>query len=196
MPNVIYPVGHSTHRIEWFIHLLKTHAITALADVRSTPYSRFNPQYNKESLKKSLLDNDIQYVFLGEELGARSNDPNVYENGRVSYQKLASTHLFQSGLDRLQEGLSTYTIALMCAEKEPLDCHRTILVASELERRGLAVTHILEDGSSELNTHAAGRLSKQLQLPEPDLFRNQADLVDEAYEAQARKIAYVRKPPG
>jgi len=190
MSDTIYTIGHSTYPIDKFIGLLQRHDITAVADVRSTPYSRFNPQYNKESLKTSLLDNGIHYVFLGDELGARSKDASVYENGRVSYHKLAQTSLFRRGLERLREGMRNYTIAMMCAEKEPLHCHRTILVSRELERCGINVAHILEDGSLEMNRDAIARLRRELKLPE-DMFRRDAELADDAYDAQEKKIAYV-----
>lgn len=189
--TMIFTIGHSTHRIERFVELLKKHGITALADVRSSPYSRFNPQFNRESLKKTLRESGISYVFLGEELGARSKDRCCYDNGRVNYRKLAATQLFKSGLDRLATGASTFTVAMMCAEKEPLDCHRTILVARELESRDIPVTHILEDGSIESHSAAISRLKYQLQIPEHDMFRGDQELVDEAYTVQSERIAYV-----
>src|ERR1700761_2666928 len=103
--SMIYTIGHSNHSIEQFVALLKRHEITALADVRSTPYSRFNPQFRRESLQTSLAGVGIQYVFLGEELGARSRDPEVYDlDGRVSYLKLAATALFKKGIERLKNG--------------------------------------------------------------------------------------------
>ena len=188
---MIFTIGHSTHRIERFVELLQRHGITALADVRSSPYSRFNPQFNRESLKKTLRENRISYVFLGEELGARTKDHGCYDNGRVNYRKLAATQLFKRGLDRLAAGTSTYRIAMMCAEKEPLDCHRTILVARELESRDIPVVHILEDGSVEPHSAAISRLKHQLHIPEHDMFRNAQDLLEEAYTIQSQRIAYV-----
>lgn len=189
--NMIFTVGHSTHRIERFVELLRKHGITALADVRSSPYSRFNPQFNREPLKKTLRELGISYVFLGEELGARSKDRCCYDNGRVNYRKLAQTSLFQSGLERLKTGSATHRIALMCAEKEPLDCHRTILVARELENSGVPVSHILEDGATETHEAAISRLKRQLQIPEHDMFRSDQEILDEAYALQSEKIAYV-----
>jgi uncharacterized protein (DUF488 family) len=188
---MIFTIGHSTHRIERFVALLQKQGITALADVRSSPYSRFNPQFNREALKKSLHDSGISYVFLGEELGARTKDRCCYDNDRVNYRKLAATPLFKSGLDRLEVGTSTYKIAMMCAEKEPLDCHRTILVARELESRGIPVAHILEDGSVESHSAAISRLKHQLQIPEHDMFKGDQELLEEAYTIQSQKIAYV-----
>jgi uncharacterized protein (DUF488 family) len=192
---MIYTIGHSKHPIDRFVALLRQHAIDALGDVRSTPYSRFNPQFNRERLLASLADFGIRYVFLGEELGARSKDPGCYdEAGRVSYAKLAGAASFQHGLDRLLTGMRDHRIAIMCAEREPLECHRTILVARELEKRGVPVTHILQDGSLESNQDAMSRLAAQLKLEGTDLFRTPAELIEEAYEVQGARIAYVRKP--
>jgi len=137
MQEIIFTIGHSTHPAERFIALLKQHDITALADVRSKPYSRMNPQFNREDLKKALSESGIAYVFLGKELGARTEDRSCYHEGKVQYGRLAQTELFRHGLDRVQEGAKKYRIALMCAEKDPLVCHHTILVARHLETLGL-----------------------------------------------------------
>jgi uncharacterized protein (DUF488 family) len=190
--SMIYTIGHSKHPIDHFTALLQQHAIEAIADVRSTPYSRFNPQFNREKLQASLAAAGIRYVFLGEELGARSKDPSCYVEGRVSYAKLAATALFRKGLDRLVKGMKEHRIALMCAEREPLDCHRTILVARELEKLAVPVTHILPDGSLEPNRHAIERLAAELKLVATDLFRTPDELLQDAYEKQAARVGYVR----
>lgn len=190
MAKRIRTVGHSTHSIERFIQLLQQNGVTALADVRSAPYSRFNPQFNREPLRAALKCAEIEYVFLGRELGARSDDPLCYENGMVVYDRLAATALFQRGLDRLVEGARRYDIALVCAEKDPLLCHRTILVSRQLILRGVSVEHILGDGSIETHDAALSRLVRLLGLPERDLFRSRASLIAEAYERQGTAIAY------
>ena len=188
---MIYTVGHSNHPIERFIGLLQAHGITALADVRSTPYSRFNPQFRREKLQAALAAVGIQYVFLGEELGARSNDPAVYDaDGRVSYALLAKTDLFRRGIARLKTGMADHRISIMCAEREPLDCHRTILVSRELAREGVPVTHILADGSLETHDHAMERLIASMKLSEADLFGNP---IDRALDLRASKMGYVKK---
>src|ERR1700730_12499176 len=170
---MIYTIGHSNHPIERFLGLLQPHGITAVADVRSTPYSRFNPQFRREKLQAALAGIGIHYVFLGAELGARSQDPACYDSdGRVSYARLAGTDLFRKGIERLKAGMAEHRILLMCAEREPLECHRTILVARELVREGVAVTHILADGSLESHEHAMQRLATSLKLTAGDLFGN------------------------
>jgi uncharacterized protein (DUF488 family) len=187
---MVYTIGHSNHSPEHFIELLERHAIGAVGDVRSRPYSRMNPQFNRENLKRLLTAHEIAYVFLGRELGARSEDPACYSAGKVQYEILARTELFGQGLDRVGEGSKTHRLALMCAEKEPLECHRTILVARHLTLRGIAVWHILEDGSLENHEDTLARLREKLKLPECDLFRTSDEMIEEAYRMQGERIAY------
>jgi hypothetical protein len=111
----VFTIGHSNHPIDAFITLLRQHGITALADVRSAPYSRFQPQFNKDALDRSLKAEGIKYVFLGKELGARSEDRSCYQNGRVRYPLLAETALFRNGLERVMTGAQNFKIAIMCA---------------------------------------------------------------------------------
>lgn len=189
----VLTIGHSTQPIELFIERLRQHAVSALADVRSTPYSRRHPQFSRERLAASVQAAGIQYVFLGKELGARSSDERCYVHDKVQYAILAQTELFQSGLERVIEGASRYRIALMCAEKEPLECHRTILVARELIKRGCRIQHILIDGSLEPHERTLQRLVKHLSPKQTtDLFGTPALTVDEAYERQGSRIAYDR----
>ena len=170
--------------------MLSLHGITALCDVRSSPYSQVNPHFNREELKASLLACRVKYVFLGRELGARSEDPNCYEDGRVRYDRLAETALFRQGINRLQDGVKNYRIALMCAEKEPLECHRTILVARYIYALGLDVQHILADGSLESHDTALTRLIDVLNLKQVHLFRPLSDLTHAAYTLQEQRIAF------
>ena len=192
-PNSIYTIGHSNHQFVRFADLLKQHQVTAVADVRSIPYSRRYPQFNQRELSEALKGYDIAYVFLGRELGARSSDPAYYRNRRVQYRRLAETTLFRAGMDRVLQGSKRMRIALMCAEKDPLNCHRTILVARELIRLGKTVNHILADGRLETQEAAMKRLRERLGLPEQDLFWTQVELEEDVYTAQEKNIAYVDK---
>jgi len=194
MQQTVFTIGHSTHREDHFVHLLLQHGVTALCDVRSKPYSRVNPQFNREALKETLRANRIAYVFLGKELGARSEDPSCYENGKVQYDRLAQTELFQLGIQRIQQGTKNYRLALMCAEKEPLECHRTILVARHLVASGLDVQHIHANGKLESHTEALGRLARMLRLQEGDIFRSPEDVLADAYRRQGERIAYDSRP--
>ena len=182
-------MGHSAHDVARFVDLLVRHGVEAVADVRSMPYSRRHPQFNRETLKESLKASGIAYVFLGKELGARSTDPSCYENGRVQFRKLAATRLFRSGLKRVLDGSEQMRIALMCAEKDPLNCHRTLLVTRELVALGRKVNHILADGEIETHEAAMNRLCKQLNIKE-DLLRTPEELDNDAYAAWEAKMVY------
>jgi uncharacterized protein (DUF488 family) len=189
-------VGHSSHPLSTFLWLLREHGITMVADVRSAPYSRRYPHFCRDPFKAALAAAGIGYAFLGRELGARSRDPACYEGGRVQYERLARTAAFREGLERLETLADTHRVAMMCAEAEPLDCHRTILVARHLVARGGRVQHILPDARLEDHADAMARLRRRLRLPEEDLFRSQAELDAEAYQQQGQRIAYVRPGPG
>lgn len=187
----VFTIGHSTHSAEAFLALLREHQVDAVADVRSSPSSRFNPQFNREALEQFLKANGIRYVFLGKELGARSEDSACYLDGRVQYGRLAETPLFQGGLNRVLRGAARYRVALMCAEKEPLECHRTLLVAKALAARGQSVLHIHADGHLETHDAAMERLLDVTGLPKKDLFRSKQELLEDALARQEVKVAYV-----
>jgi len=190
--ETIYTVGHSNHPIEKFVRLLADNGITAVADVRSQPFSRRCPQFNKERLAATLAQRGIAYVFVGQELGARSNDESCYENGKVQYERLAATPLFEQGIDRVLAGAEKFRVALMCAEKEPLDCHRTLLVSRALEKRGAAIAHILADGSIENQPQTMTRLIDMVGLGGHDMFTDAAALAEEACRLREARIAYVK----
>lgn len=183
MKPVIYTIGHSAHPIERFLALLKQHGVTALADVRSMPASRFHKQFNKAALSASLKENGIAYVFLGNELGARTKDSSLYENGHVSFDKLSQTPLFKEGIERVLKGAETHRVAIMCAEKEPLDCHRTLLVARHLMQHGADILHILGNGALETHQETMARLRGG----QTELFS------DDAYRAQGARISYKKE---
>ncbi|MBI5599249.1 MAG: DUF488 domain-containing protein [Deltaproteobacteria bacterium] len=193
--EAVYTIGHSTHHIKDFISLLKRYGITAVADVRSFPFSKHNPQFNKDALTDALKQEGISYVFLGMELGARPDDSTCYDNGSANFTKMAERPIFKQGIERLLNGMGKYRIAMLCAEKEPLDCHRTILVCRHLREFGLPIKHILADGGVEDHQATEHRLVKALGL-EPILFdsmRTDADRIEEAYNQRAREIAYKRE---
>lgn len=191
--KTIFTIGHSNHRMEPFVALLKNAGVTALADVRSIPFSRFQPHFNRPALSEALKRNEIAYVFLGRELGARSDDLSCYEDGRVQYRRLAATPEFRSGIQRVLAGAESHSITLMCAEKEPLECHRTLLVGRELDSVGANVVHIHADGSGEPHKDAMMRLLALTGLPSADLFRPLAALVSEACAIQESRTAYIRQ---
>jgi uncharacterized protein (DUF488 family) len=189
MPT-IYTIGHSNGTVDRLLSLLRQHSITAVADVRSQPYSRFNPQFNREELAGALEKAGLEYVFLGQELGARSSDPACYRNGRAQYSLMAKTPLFARGIDRLLAGAENSRLAIMCAEKEPVECHRTILISRHLHERNIAVRHILEDGSVEEHEALQLRLLALHGMQENHLFHSREELIAMAYEKQAEEVQY------
>lgn len=192
-PNSVLTIGHSTHSVAKFLSLLQQHVITAIADVRSTPISRYASQFNRYAVERCLRDVDIKYVFLGAELGARTNDVTCYLDGRVQYSRLAQTAAFASGIERLLKGAEVERIAIMCTEQEPLDCHRTVLIARVLAERGVAVDHIHGDGHIESHVSAMQRLMAGFGLDEADLFHTPAERLEEALIRQEHRIAYVNE---
>ena len=193
----ILTVGHSNHPPETFINLLVRHSVDEVADVRSAPYSRYTPHFNHEPLQRALDDIGIAYTYLGGELGGRPADRSCYDaDGRVRYDRVACTDDFDDALRRIIRAADERCVALLCTEKEPLECHRTLLVARALAERSVAVAHILADGSLEDHDAAMSRLIDIHKLPpHGDMFRTRADVIDEALSRQARKFAYVAESP-
>lgn len=187
----IFTIGHSAHELETFLGLLKRHGVTAVADLRSQPFSRV-PYYNRDALAPALKRAGIRYVSLGRELGARRDEPECYVKGQAVYERVAQLPVFREGIVRLLKGTERYTIALMCTEKEPLDCHRTVLVCRHLRSSGLHIRHILADGTLEEHVDAENRLMKMMGIG-ANLFRQDVsnkDLIEQAYEARGKQIAY------
>ena len=203
----LFTIGHSNLSEEDFIRHLKQHDITALGDVRSHPYSRYLPHFCRDYLKFLLRQNNIQYVFLGDQLGARPSDQDCYVEGKAVYEKIANTVAFQQGLERVAMGVEKHRIALMCAEKDPITCHRAILICQYLRGFDLDIHHILSNGDLESHFQLEERLLESLDLlPKPhvqlsifDEVNNiingvanisRQDLLDKAYIKQGDKNAY------
>jgi uncharacterized protein (DUF488 family) len=190
MTKIVYTIGHSNGTAEHLLAMLDQHGITAIADVRSQPYSRFNPQFNREALASALKNSGRDYVFLGQELGARSEDRSCYREGRAQYALIAQTPLFERGIERLLAGMEKSRVAILCAEKEPLGCHRSILIARYLHERGIGIRHILEDGSLEDHEASLLRLLALHGMQENNLFQTRDELIAVAYEKQAGQIEF------
>ncbi|MBN2899788.1 MAG: DUF488 domain-containing protein, partial [Clostridia bacterium] len=164
-----------------------THHISALADVRARPYSSFKPEFSQEPLKSFLQKNNIAYVPLGDQCGVSSSNREGGSSTRSLFQAIAKNEQFKKGLERITNGLQRYRIALMCAEKDPLTCHRFLLICRHLPA-GIRISHILEGGTIEGQEETIERLLKMSGLDQPDLFRNQQDLLHLAYALQEEKI--------
>lgn len=190
--NELYTIGYSGFTIDEFINVLKKHGINAIADVRSVPYSKFKPEYNRDNLKAKLKNSSsIEYVFLGDLCGARIEAQECYKNGKADYALIAKHPKFQEGIKRIKKGLEKYRIALLCAEKDPVSCHRMILICRHLSADDIKIFHIIDFRSVLTQSECEARLLKLFKLDQPELFRDVNDQITEAYEKQAEKIAYV-----
>jgi uncharacterized protein (DUF488 family) len=193
-------VGHSNHDWPRFLGLLRGAGVTAVADVRSSPFSRRLPQYNRAALEEALPQSDIVYAFLGNLLGGRPAGRDLYDpEGWADYARMRQTAAFRRGLDRLLLGAEDYTVALLCAEEDPLDCHRGLMIAPALAELGRPPLHLRKDGSLETTGDMERRLLKLTGVADgllDGLFAAQLDeaerltLLAEAYRARNRKIAY------
>lgn len=189
MKPELLTIGHSNHSLEHFLELLRLHRVQVLVDVRSSPYSARLPQFNREPLKAALRTAGIRYLFLGEELGARRSERHCYVDGVARYERIAKTPAFQSGLERVTRGMQQFRSALMCAEKDPLECHRTILVCRHL-RDVAQIQHIRADGSLESHEDAETRLMAEERVPTDDFFTPREQLLARAYDQRGGKTAY------
>jgi uncharacterized protein (DUF488 family) len=147
-------VGHSTHDMETFLRLLSHHRVDALVDLRSTPFSRQAPQFNKDRLRHAVSLESIRYTYVGDLLGGRPADTALYgEDGKVLYWKMAETEDFKQGIAVLWRLLEDHgRVALMCSEEDPSDCHRRLLVGRVLCDEGAQIVHIRGDGRLEEET--------------------------------------------
>ncbi len=191
---MLFTIGHSSHTIEEFINILKKFDIDYLCDVRSTPYSKFMPLYNKENLKKNLEGVNIKYIFLGKELGARRTEQEVLTDGVVDFNKLSNDETFLKGINRIIKGLEQYNLVIMCTEKNPIDCHRTILIAKKFSEMGIEVNHINFDGNLISQKEIEVKLIENY-FPDRNQINifeinNEIDYLKEAYRLAGKAIGY------
>ncbi|MFH1429585.1 MAG: DUF488 domain-containing protein [Candidatus Margulisiibacteriota bacterium] len=191
MQNEIFTIGYSSFSTDEFIQILNKYGINVIVDVRSLPYSRYKQEFNRENIKDLLLKNNISYVFLGDNCGARIDAAECYINGKANYHLIARHPKFQEGINRICKGLEQdYNIALMCAEKDPITCHRTILICRNLRLKNIQIKHILQNGGIEDHSKSEKRLMKLFKLDQPAFFRTEEERLEEAYNLQAERIAY------
>jgi uncharacterized protein (DUF488 family) len=191
----VLTIGHSRHTYQRFLELLRGAGVTAVADVRTSPHSRHFPQFNRGTLDANLRADGIAYAFLGEELGGRPKDRRYYRDGVADYERMAAAAAFQHGLERVMDGARSYRIALMCAEQDPLDCHRCLLVARALAERGARVRHILPDGRTICQSEVERALLAMSGHAHADLFASRAERLAAAYRERALKVAYAEAAP-
>ncbi len=190
----LYSIGYATKPIECFLQQLHRHSIHVVADVRSVPYSRAFHDYNREALIAHLRNAGLRYVYLGEELGPRSKDPAHYDKGgQVQFPRLQQSELFLAGVSRLRTGLDRgFRIALLCAEKDPATCHRSLLIAHYFNKHlNMDIQHIDHEGNTEAESALESRLMRLTGI-EPDMLSGEAECLQQAYAEQLRRVAYRR----
>ena len=196
MNGKLYTIGCSVHTLDAFIKLLRDNEIQVVADVRSVPFSKYTPYFNEKNLDMYLKNSGIRYLSFKSEFGARREEPEAYIDGKVDYEKVKGLELFKQGIERIRLGLSKgFNIALMCTEKDPLDCHRFILVSNAIEKEmDIPVEHILFDGEIETTEEVEDRMLKSLKIT-ADLFEEhdgfgEDEKKKDAYRIIGEKIAF------
>jgi len=192
MSATLFSIGYATKPLTEFMVLLQSYEVNVVADVRSVPYSAAFHDYHRELLQRALKQQGISYVYLGKELGPRSTNPAHYdETGRVQYDRLQRADNFLHGVERLLTGLDkALNIALLCAEKDPAFCHRSLLIGHHLARaNALPIQHIGFDGALESQAELEQRLVSLHDL-EQDLFAAADDLAELAYKRQVQATSY------
>ena len=194
-PHTVHTIGHSDLDLEKFMDRLEQNGIQLVADVRSMPRSRHAPQFNRERLAQALGQRGIGYIHMGDELGGRPREDRLYdEQGRASYRLMALEPKFQEGVKQTASLAGERGIALLCTERDPLKCHRALLVSPALEQAGVPVVHITGDGKGVSHKELMGRLTTARGMPgldEPGMTEGQ--MVDRAVENQARRVAYKKR---
>lgn len=195
--RTLFTVGHSSHPPDYFLELLQHYKITCLIDVRSVAASAYNPQFNKEPLAAFLRSNGIIYLHFSKEFGARHTDPHLLDHdGKVDFEKVRNSDHFKEGIQRLTQGLENgFTIAMMCSEADPLDCHRFSMISFALVEQGFEVNHILKDKSLASNEQLEKALFKKFykKLPVPTVFEPYITIQDQiktAYRLKNQEIAF------
>ncbi len=143
---MIYTIGHSNITQESFIEILKLFRIQIVVDVRSTPYSKYVPHFNRENIDESLKENNIKYIFLGSYIGGKPKDDKYYLDGKVDYNLIGKTEHYKEGINKIIELNTGYKLVLMCSEEDPISCHRHNLITQSLVRKVFEVIHIRKNG--------------------------------------------------
>jgi uncharacterized protein (DUF488 family) len=191
----LFSIGHSNIAEQRFLALLRDAGVSFIADVRSVPHSRFYPWFSQKQLAASLAAADIGYAAMGDTLGGRPRDDGLYRGGVADYEAMAARPEYAAGLARLLDAAALSRACILCAEREPLDCHRCLLVARSLAERGLTVGHILHDGAIEPHAETEQRLLALAGYGDDrDLFASgQRERLAAAYRRRGHAVAFRRK---
>lgn len=198
-PPALFTIGHSNLELEEYLQIILTHDISAVCDVRSRPGSYRHPQFNREPLEECLRSSGLRYKFLGESLGGRPEDPRYYfRDGRVNYEQRRRARDFQAEIDQIIALSQKAKIVLMCAEEDPLHCHRFLMICPALVERGNSPVHIRRGGKLESQLEAEDRLLKLQDLSgfaSDSLFANErTEALADALRRQSKDVAFQISP--
>lgn len=164
-------LGHSNHTMEAWLALVRQHNLDVVVDTRSSPYSKYVPQFDRELMQRALEEAEVRYLFLGAELGGRPANPAYYDTaGHVLYSRLRDDARFQAAIARLETGIEKFTVALLCGEEDPAHCHRRLLIGRVLTEHGHTMVHIRGDGRVESDAAVAHSSGKPLVDAQGELF--------------------------
>src|SRR3990172_8734176 len=159
----LFTVGHSNLFFLPFVKLLQDCSVDLLIAVRSQPRSSRFPQFSQPGFDKMIEGAGIGYLFLGEELGGRPDDPDAYrQDGVVDYRARRKSYAFQAGVERVLNELQHASCALLCAEEDPLECHRFLMICPELVQMGIRPLHIRKGSQSQSMTESQEDAEKRL----------------------------------
>jgi uncharacterized protein (DUF488 family) len=197
--GTLFTIGHSNQEAGEFLSVLSNQGVRTLCDVRSSPGSFRFPQFNREPLEALLAAAALRYEFIGEALGGRPADPRAYSSdGRVDYSARRKSTEFSAGIDRLEELSHGANIVVMCAEEDPLQCHRFLMICPELLERGITPVHIRRGGILESQLDAEDRLLElhgRTAFATGSLFVSERDsAIEEALQLQSKEFAFRASP--
>ena len=178
-----FTIGHSNHDFEAWLALVRRHQIQVVVDTRSSPYSKYVPQFDRELVQRSLEQAGVRYLFLGDDLCGRPANPAYYDgSGHVLYSRLRDDAHFQAAIARLESGMERFSVALLCGEEDPAHCHRRLLIGRVLSERGHTMLHIRGDGRLDSDESVAAEARKPLVADQPALF---AELDEDQWRSTA-----------
>ncbi|MBI4312936.1 MAG: DUF488 domain-containing protein [Chloroflexi bacterium] len=176
MSERILTIGHSNQTLEAFLSLLSAYGIGVIADVRSTPVSRYSPQFDQKTIALALPRSGFKYVYMGAELGGRPSTSGFYDTKRrVLYDQVAQSPTFGQGIQRLMKGAESYVVAVMCSEEDPSFCHRRLLIGRVLTESGVEIAHIRGDGSLQTEAELARLEQATERQPQLMLFETRGE---------------------
>ena len=202
MINIIYTIGYSGFKIDEFISKIREYKIDVIIDVRSSPYSQYFKEYNKENICRVLNElkgKKIYYRNYNLEFGARQLDTgeNYYPKGYLDFERFSKSENFLLGVKKIEDSMKqNYTVVLMCAEKDPFTCHRAILVSRAFFKKGYKIIHLMPDGENltqeDIEKQLLDRYAKnrhQMGLFNSNII-SEEEHINNAYRKHNEKIGY------